>query len=192
MRKAIMLVIMLLLFSPDADTCVGKLLHIGVLNSSEGQVFAEMISALIKERTGTTVDTKFYKSQQELYDAVKAKQVDISIENTTRAMQMLNKPAEADAKKAYEVVKATYEREKGLAVLRPYGFLNGNGGGAPSYTATVLRIEVLNNFPVLPRVMDKLGSSITDETYTKLIKSVESGEKPNKVARDFLKSKKLI
>jgi glycine betaine/choline ABC-type transport system substrate-binding protein len=189
MRKAIMFVIVLLLFSPDADACVGKLLHIGVLNSSEGQVFAEMISALIKERTGTTVDTKLYKSPQELYDAVKAKQVDISIENTTRAMQMLNKPVETDAKKAYEVVKATYEREKGLVMLRPYGFLNGNGGG---YTATVLRVEILNNFPALPRVMDKLGSSINDETYAKLIKSVESGESPKKVARDFLKSKKLI
>jgi osmoprotectant transport system substrate-binding protein len=192
MKKALAIVMMLLFFSPVAHACVGKVLHIGVINSSEGKIFAEMISALITERTGTTVETKLYRSAQELYDAVKTKQVDISIENTARAMQVLNRPAEADAKKAYEFVKTTYEKEKGLVLLKPYGFVNGNGGGAPSYTATLLRVEVLNNFPALPRVMDKLGNSINDEAYTRLIKSVESGEQPKKVARDFLKSKKLI
>ena len=192
MKQMFTIVMMLLLFSPGAEACVGKMLHIGVINSSEGQIFAEMISALIAERTGTTVETKLFKNAQELYEAVKTKQVDISIENTTRALQVLNKPAEADAKKAFEIVKTSYEKEKGLVLLKPYGFLNGNGGGTPSYTATLLRVEVLNNFPALPRVMDKLGNSINDEAYTRLIKSVESGEKPKKVARDFLKSRKLI
>lgn len=183
---------MLLFFSPKVDACVGKILNIGVINSSEGQLFSEMLSILINERTGTTVNVRFYKNAQELYEAVKVNQVDISIENTTRAMHVLNKPVEVDVKKAYEVVKTTYEKEKGLVWLKPFGFSNGNGGEHPSYTATILRVEVLNNFPALPRVINKLGSIINDETYTRLIKSVESGEKPKNVARDFLKLKKLI
>ena len=151
-----------------------------------------MLSAIISERTGSTANIRYYKSPQEIYEAVKAKQVDISVENTSRAMQLMNRPADPDAKKAYEFVKALYEREKGMVWLKPFGFMNGNSGESPSYTAAILRVDILNNFPVLPRVLNKLGSTINDETYTKLIKSVGSGEKPKTVARDFLRSRKLI
>jgi osmoprotectant transport system substrate-binding protein len=193
MKKLV--IIMLLVCSsitPMADACVGKVLHIGAMNSSEGQVLAEMLSSLINERTGSSVAIRFFNNEQDLYDAMKVRQVDISIENTTRAMLVLNRPAEANADKAYDVVKATYEKEKGLVWLKPFGFVHGNGGAGPSYTAAVLRVEVLNNFPALPRVIGKLGSTLTDESYAQLIKTVESGEKPKKAARDFLKSKKLI
>jgi osmoprotectant transport system substrate-binding protein len=89
-------------------------------------------------------------------------------------------------------VKAAYEKEKGMVWLKPFGFTHTSGGSTPSYTAAVLRLEILNNFPALPRVIGKLGSMINDEAYAGLMRSVESGEKPKKAARDFLKSKKLI
>jgi osmoprotectant transport system substrate-binding protein len=89
-------------------------------------------------------------------------------------------------------VKTAYEKERGIIWLKPFGFSHSSGTVSPSYTATILRVDILNNFPVLPRVINKLGSTIDNETYAKLIKSAESGEKPKKVARDFLKSKKLI
>ncbi len=194
MKKAFLLLIVVFLgmIAPPAEACVGKLLHIGVMDSPESVVLAEMIATIVNERTGTTVSVRLYKNEQDLYEAIKAKQVDILIENTTRAMQVLNRPAEGDARKAYEVVKATYEKELGLVWLKPFGFTNAAGVGAPSYTATLLRVEVVTNFPALPRVIDKLGSALNDETHARLVKSVESGEKPKKVARDFLKSKKLI
>ncbi len=191
MKKAITLIILALFFSPAADACVGKVLNIGVLNSAEGRVLSEVLSALITERTGTTVTIKYFRSEQELYEAVRKEQADILIENTSRALRVLNKPPEADAKKAYEAVKAAYEKEKGIIWLKPFGFLKSNGG-LPSYTATLLRVAVLTNFPALPRVINKLGSGINDESYARLIKSVESGETPKKVARDFLRAKKLI
>jgi glycine betaine/choline ABC-type transport system substrate-binding protein len=191
MKKAIVLLMIVLFFSPAADACVGKVLNIGVLNSPEGQVLSEMLSALITERTGTTVTVKYFRNEQDLYEAVRKEQVDISIENTSRALRMLNKPSESDARKAYETVKSVYEKEKGMIWLKPFGFLKANGGH-PSYTATLLRVSVLTNFPALPRVINKLGSGINDDSYARLIRSVESGEKPKKVARDFLKSKKLI
>lgn len=191
MKSAVVVVAMLLLIVPGADACVGKLLSIGVVNSSEGKVLSEILSVLITERTGTAVTVKFFPGLRELYDAVKVKQVDISVENTSTAMRLLNKAAEADAKKAYEYVKAAYEKDMGLVWLKPFGFQNGTGGER-SHTAVILRAEILNNFPILPRVINKLGGSITDETYLRLIASVESGEKAKKVARDFLKSKKLI
>ena len=193
MKKAILIITaFVFFFSPKAYSCVGKTLIIGVMNTSEGQVLAEMISTLITERTGTAVNVTLYENTQELYEAVKVKHVDISVENTTRAMIVLNKPVEPDVQKAYEIVKATYEKEKGLIWLKPFGFLKKNDEGSASYTATILRNEILNNFPALPRLINKLGSSINDDMYTKLMNSVESGAKPSNVARDFLKSKKLI
>lgn len=177
---------------PEADACVGKILNIGAINSAEGQVLSEILVNIINERTGTKVKTRYYKDSQGLYDAVKAREVDIIIENTSRAMRILSKPVDGDPKRTYESVKLTYEREKGLIWFKPFGFSNGKGTEGQSYTAPLLRIDVINNFPALPRLIDKLGGTVNNETYSKLIKLVESGEKPKKVARDFLKSKKLI
>lgn len=191
MRKLLLMLIILLAFGPSVEACVGRALNIGVVNSTEGQLLSDLISTLINERTGTTVHTKNYGSVNELYDAVKGKQVDILIENTSRALRLLNKPAEPNIKKAYELVKTQYEKEKGLVWFKPFGFTNSYGEGL-SYTAPVLKVEVLSNFPALPRVLEKLAGVINDETYTRLIKSIEAGGKSKKVARDFLKSKKII
>jgi osmoprotectant transport system substrate-binding protein len=193
MKKAVYIILMLAFLAPGVvDACVGKKLIVGVTKSTESEVLAEVLATLVNERTGTTVEIYFYEDVQGIYDAVMEKIVDISIENTTRAMQLLNMPVEPDVKKAYKVVKATYEKEKGLVWLKPFGFRKKEGNGTRSYTATILRMEILNNFPALPRLFNKLGSRINDAAYAKLIKSVESGGEPKSVAKEFLKSKKLI
>ena len=194
MKRYVFFIAIVIFFNclPAADACVGKILNIGAINSAEGQVFAEILSVIINERTGTTVNTRYYRDSQGLYDAVKARQIDMIIENTTRAMQILNKPADGDLKKTYETVKSAYEREKGLVWFKPFGFSNGKNTEGQSYTAPLLRTDVINNFPALPRLIGKLGGAVNNEAYAKLMKSVESGEKPKKVARDFLRSKKLI
>jgi osmoprotectant transport system substrate-binding protein len=191
-KMAILMAMVLMLFVPAVYACVGKTLTIGVTNSTEGKVFAEMLSTLVNERTGTTINIKFFDKRQDIYEAVRKQDVDISIENTTRALNVLNMPQEADIKKAYKMVKVSYEKEKGLIWLKPFGFTNVGSGESPAYTATILRMDILNNFPALPRLFNKLGSKINDAAYEKLIKSVESGEEPKEVAKDFLKSKKLI
>ena len=80
-------------------------------------------------------------------------------------MHALNKPVDSDVNKTYETVKAIYEKEKGLVWLKPFGFLHSQRESSPSYTAAVLRVEVLNNFPALPRVIGKLGNMLNDETH---------------------------
>lgn len=190
MKKVYVFFIMILFLSSKADACVGKMLTIGVVESN--LVLGEILSSIINERTGTTTAVKIFRSEQELYQAVQMKKVDISVENTTSAMRALKKPVEGDATRIYEIVKEAYEKEKGLIWLKPFGFLHPDRQASPSYTAPVLRLEVLNNFPALPRVIGKLAYSLDDETHARLIKAVESGEQPKKAARDFLKSKKLI
>ena len=192
MKKVLLMLVLLFICLRQADACVGKTLYIGLVDSAEGQVLSEILSTMVNERTGTTVKTRYYKNTRDLYDAVSAKQVDMLIENTTTALQIIDKPADSDLQRTYETVKSMYEKNKGLVWFKPFGFLKGGGGPGHSYTAPVLKVEVLNNFPALPRVVGKLSGTISDETYARLIKSVESGEKANKVARDFLKSRKLI
>jgi osmoprotectant transport system substrate-binding protein len=121
MKKAVFVIIMLAFLTPGvADACVGKKLIVGVTESTESKVLAEVLATLVNERTGTTVEVYFYDDVEQIYDAVKEKVVDISIENTTRAMNLLNMPPESDVKKAYKLVKATYEKEKGLVWLKPF------------------------------------------------------------------------
>jgi osmoprotectant transport system substrate-binding protein len=192
-KTALLLALSAFLFVPRADACVGRLLHIGVVDSVEGRVLAEVLSLLINERTGSTVAIQFYNDEQELDEALKVNKVDVSIDNTAHAMRVLNKASLAlDPAAAYELAKASYEKEKGLVWLKPFGFVHREGASAPDYTSTLLRTEVLNNFPALPRVLGKLGGAMNDEAYRRLMKNVESGEKPKKAARDFLKAKKLI
>jgi len=191
LKRIVLVILLLVALAPRAHACVGKMLTIGVLNFPKEQVLAEMLSAMINERTGTSVRVRSFASLQELYAAVKAEQVDISIENTARALSALNRPREADPIKALEVVKTVYEREKGLIWLKPFGFLNGGEEG-PSFTAAILRTTIVDNFPALPRVIGKLVATINDEVYRRLIRSLEAGENPKKVARDFLVLKKLI
>lgn len=191
MIRAVFLILTVLFNWTGAEACVGKLLTVGVIDSPGGQVLGELLSNMINERTGTSVKIKSFRNAEELYRAVKMKEVDILVENTTSAMRFLNRPAQGDPKKNYELLKDIYEKEKGLIWLKPFGFLNGNEG-SPSYTGAVLRADICGNFPALPRLINKLGGAITDESYTKMMKSVESGQSPKKTARDFLKSKKLI
>lgn len=192
-KPLLILCFALLLLCPlQAEACVGKVLIIGAVNSNDGNLLPEMLAILINERTGSTVNIKFYKNASELYEAVKAHQIDMLIENTTKAMQILNKPVNGNPTKTYETVKASYEKEKGLIWLKPMGLLSVKEGEEPSYVAPVLKTEVLSNFPALPRVIDKLAGTLNDEAYTRMINTMNSGEKPKMVARNFLKSKKLI
>ena len=99
MKRLILIMAMILMCLPKSDACVGKVLYIGAISSQEGQLLSELLVTIINERTGTTVNPRYYKDSQGLYDAVKARQVDMIIENTTRAMHILSKTVDTDLKR---------------------------------------------------------------------------------------------
>lgn len=186
MKKFIcfLVVAMFLAFVPMSDACVGRILYIGIPNSANEQLLAEMVSVLINERTGSNVKILLYKDSKELYNAVKQGQIGMLIENTDRAMEILGKSKETNSRTAYEIVKSEYRKNLNLVWLEPFG-------GVQHY-APVLTVETLSNYPALPKLINKLSSALNNETYAKLFKSMKSDEKPRKVAKDFLKAKKLI
>ncbi|MBI5099947.1 MAG: hypothetical protein HZB30_11990 [Nitrospirae bacterium] len=193
MKKIISgLLAILLLSASHSHACVGKILNIGILNSVNENFLAELVSVLVNERTGTIVNIKVYSDSKDIYDAVKNVEVSIIIENTERASKILNISKNEDNAKAYDVLKEEFRNRLNLIWLKPFGMLNREDGIGQYYYVPVITDDVLINFPALPRLINKLGGSINDDMYTKLINSVESGGKPRTVARDFLKSIKLI
>ena len=190
MKKTVILLLfaLFLTLNPPAHACVGKILTIGIPDAANEQLLAEMISTLVSERTGTTVKIIVYKDDRELYNAVKKGDVGVLIENTDHAMKMLNRSKETNAKTAYDTAKSEYRKSLNLVWLDPLVPVT---TGNPSY-APVISLDTLGNLPALPKLINKLSGILRNDTYARLVKSVKSDEKPRKVARDFLKSKKLI
>jgi osmoprotectant transport system substrate-binding protein len=185
-KKGVLLLLILsaLVFVQSAGACVGKTLNIGVTDSPQERLFAEMISVLVNERTGTSVKIVSYRDAREMYNAVKKGEVGVLIENAGRALQILERPAEGNTKAAYETARKEYRQGLNLVWLEPFG--------VSQYFAPVVSVETIGNLPALPKLINKLAGMVNDATCAKLLKSMKADEKPLKVARDFLKARKLI
>ncbi len=187
-----MLIAVLFPVSPPSDACVGKVLYIGISNSSGEQLFAEMLSLLINERTGTTVNLRVYRDSQEMYQAIKKGEVSILIENTGHALQLLGRPPEENARKAYVISKEEFRKSFDLVWLEPIGLLHLGSGKAPAYYVPIITVDAMNNFPALPRVINKLSGMVNDEVFEKFMKKINEGQKSRMAVKDFLRSRKLI
>ncbi len=194
MKRIVFLLTMIILLTSDhqIDACVGRNLFIGALNSTPEQILSEMLSVLINERTGTTVTIKYYDNSKELYDAVKKNEVGMFVENTHNAMEIVGKQTKVSGENAYSTLKEEYRNRLSLVWLEPFGLLTVDKDKTQYYYGPVITEDILVNFPALPRVINKLSGIINDKTFSKMILSMKSGEKPHKIARDFLKAKKLI
>jgi len=183
----LLLIVSALYISP-LNACVGKTLHIGILDSPNEQMLAELTSQIITARTGTTVKIETYKSQKDMYSAVKQGQLGMVIESTDRAFDMIGKPREA-GKAAFDSAKAEYRKSLNLIWLEPYGAVP--GGTSSQLLAPVISNDILSSLPALPKLLQKLSGITNDSGYSKIMKS-KGDEKPKKLAKDLLKSKKLI
>lgn len=184
---ALLLIVSALYISP-LNACVGKTLHIGILDTPNEQMLAELTSQLITARTGTTVKIDTFKAQKDLYSAVKQGQLGMVIESTDRAFEMIGKPREA-GKAAFDSAKAEYRKSLNLIWLDPYGAVQ--GGSSSQLLAPVIANDTLSSLPALPKLLKKLSGITSDSGYNRIMKA-NGDEKPKKLAKDFLKAKKLI
>ncbi|MBU0675948.1 MAG: hypothetical protein KJ950_15030 [Proteobacteria bacterium] len=186
--------LLLAVWTTFSNACVGRILYIGALENTEEQLMAEMLVILINERTGTNVKTRFFSDNTLLYQAFRADdeeaRVDIIIEDTADAMEILGQSRLADPDQEYTLAKDTYEKERDVIWLNPFGFRNAKDN--PTVSAPLIRRDVLTNFPLLPRVLNKLSGAIDNAAYTAMMKQVKSGSKARNVAKDFLKDRKFI
>lgn len=165
-----------------SDACVGKTIFIGIPDGSDAMVAAEMAAQLITERTGSSVKIERYKNSRELYAAVQGGKVHVIMENTPHALEVLGRKNGANL--GYDFIKSEYRKTFNMTWLAPFG--------TSVQYAAVLTSETLANYPALPKLLNKLAGALGNDTYRKLSQGVGTSEKARQVARDFLKSKKLI
>lgn len=182
------------LHTAGAHACVGRILYLGALQSNEDNLMAEMLSLLINERTGTTIKIRTFDSSEKLYSALKSikeeERVDIIVEDTVRALAIAKQQAGPSPDQDFLTVKAFYEKELDIVWLNPFGF--NKNAAQPSISAPLLRRDVLTNFPLLPRVLNKLAGAINDKLFQDLLAALKAGEKPSNAAKSFLKKQKFI
>jgi glycine betaine/choline ABC-type transport system substrate-binding protein len=182
-RFSLLVVVLLLSMVQISSACVGRTLHIGVPNSTNDKLLAEIVSLLISERTGSAVAIQVYKESKDIYSAAKKGDVNIILENTSRAMEIIGKPKESYSKAMLETIKSGYKKNFNMIWLEPFS--------AQNY-APVLTSDTLANYPALPKLLNKLAGVLNSENYARLVKSSGPDDRLKKIARDFLKSKKLI
>jgi len=178
-----LVLLVLIAMSNPVSACVGKTLFVGISGAPQEMLFAEIISQLITERTGTTVKIQQFKDSTELYNALKKGEVGMLVEGTDRALQIINRK-ESNSRLAYDLVKKEYRKSLNLVWLDPFG--------TSQLLAPVISVDTIGHLPALPKLLNKLAVVLNEDSYNKLLKSFKSDEKPRRIARDFLKAKKLI
>jgi osmoprotectant transport system substrate-binding protein len=195
-RICLAAIVLLVASTAISQACVGRILYVGAIETVEGQTMAELLVLLINERTGTNVKIRYFDDNIKLYQAFKSHEeeirVDIIIENTADAMALMQKDRIKDLDQEYLTVKKFYEKELDATWLKAFGFKNIKGSNNPSVSASLIRNDVLTNYPLLPRILNKLSGAIDEKTFSEMIGKVRSGSKAKNVVKDFLRAKKFI
>ena len=137
-RLLILILFGLFLFPGTAShACVGRILYLGALQTNVDKIMSEMLSLLINERTGTTIQIRSFDTPEQLYSALKSpkeeERVDIIVENTTQALSIAKLAVAASPDQDFIAVKAFYEKELDVVWLNPFGY-NSNSA-KPSISA---------------------------------------------------------
>jgi len=175
------------LYVAPAGACVNLDINVGTIDTPEGRLYAAIVSTFVHERTGTKSIIKYFSNTDELYAAVTDKKVEMIVTDAQGAFQFGKQPAVTEKDAVFQAAQEIYKKEFGLILLKPFGREDGQ------QTSPMLAEIVLEKFPALPRLLKKLAGKIDAATSMKLIASVkEGGEKPGRVAKNFLVSKRLI
>ncbi|MEW5804734.1 MAG: glycine betaine ABC transporter substrate-binding protein [bacterium] len=184
---------------PKATSCVGRILSLGIANTEDQKVMAEMMSVLISESTGTKVNVVSFKTLDECREAIRKGELDLYVDYVCSGLlDVLNgeKVQIADFHKAYSTVKHMSDKRFSLIWLKPFGYENASIlkaapewlSGIPNQAVCVARREVLNRFPILPRLINKLGNKIPNET----IADLQQKQELTVSVKAFLEDRKMI
>ncbi|WP_339136521.1 MAG: glycine betaine ABC transporter substrate-binding protein [Candidatus Electrothrix sp. GW3-4] len=178
---------LLLTFTSTSYSCVGRILNLTVNESPEQQIVAHIMATYITERTGTTVNIV---NSTEALGAECPTDICINYVNTGLS-GMSSDNQGGDEQENYSLVKEYYIENENLVWLKPFGYKGPVKQGDASLAVPVANRESLAKFPVLDRVINKLGDLIDDSSLEQLLQQTENGDAEG-VAKDFLKTKNLI
>ena len=200
-KKSLILVLMLGFFvvlPNPVHTCVGRLLIIAVSDSADQDIMGQMLSVLINERTGTTVEIVRPGDVKRCHEAVLNGKANIYVNYIGIGMAKTAGSSEADdPQKVYTLLSQSYKEKFGMIWLKPFGFqgpltLGADGkNNGPTLAAPVTTKDVLKKFPVLDRLINKLGGRIDNSTIDELRKKTEKQDVET-VVKEYLKAQRLI
>lgn len=191
-------VILLLSAPTSVHTCVGRILTIAIGDSIDQQIMGQMLSVLINERTGTTVNLLKSGNVDKCHESVLEGKANIYIGYIGMGQGNTAGPATAGSvQEVFALVKQSYSEKFGMIWLKPFGFdgpcpLAATGGkDAGTLAAPIATNDVLRKFPVLDRVINKLNGKIDNKVMEGLVKEAETQDVKVAVT-EFLKAQKLI
>ena len=179
-------------------SCVGRLLVIAVSNSPDQVIMGQMLSILINERTGTSVEIIQSADVNMCHETVLSGKANIYINYIGTGWANTGGSSKVDdPQKVYTLVSQSFNEKFGMVWLKPFGFrgpltLDKNSKKeSATLAAPVATKDVLRKFPVLDRVINKLGGRVDNHTMDELR---EKSEKQDviEVVREFLKTQRLI
>ena len=190
--------IFFLLLANPLHSCVGRLLVVAVSNSPDQIIMGQMMSVLISERTGTTVNITQPGDLKACHETVLKGKACIYISYIGVAQaDMGGSDAVNDPQESYTLVSQSYMEKFDMVWLKPFGFQGPLTNEAHSkkdrgtLAAPIATKDTLRKFPVLDRVINKLGNRIDNNTIEELRKKTENQD-VKKVVREFLKTQNLI
>ena len=194
----ILVLILVSLLSNPVQGCVGRLLIVAITDSPDQAIMAEMLSELINQRTGTTVEIVRPGDLKACHKAVLDEKANIYIDYIGNGLARMGGSYKDDnAQKAYTLVSQSHIEKFAMVWLRPFGYLGpltlgaNSQKGSGTLAVPVTTKDVLKRFPVLDRLINKLGNRIDDHTMEELKKRAETQDVKD-VVKAFLKAQKLI
>ena len=179
--------LLLLTLAAPGYSCVGRILNLTINDSVEQKVVGQIMATYITERTGTTVN--LVSSPEAQGDKCPT---DLCIYYLNAGLSGMSSDNQAESdQEAYSLVKEYYIENQDLVWLKPFGYKGPVQQENASLAVPVANRESLTKFPVLDRVINKLGDLIDDASLQQLLQQAEGGD-PEAVAKDFLKTKNLI
>ena len=190
--------ILLHLLATPLLACKGRVLNLAVGNSPDQLIMGQMLSILINERTGTTVEIVQLEDIKAAHEAVLHGLAEIYITYLGMAQAGTEGPNALDEpQKAYVLARKSYNEKFDMIWLRPFGFQGPLPQVAPSekvdrtIAAPITTKEVVKKFPILDRLINKLAGRVDNKTMEELRKKSENQDVEITV-REFLTSHKLI
>lgn len=191
-------VILMLSLVVSGQACVGRILTLSVDDTIEQKVVGQLLATYVTERTGTTVNMVIVSAGTSNEELIKNAKVDIVLTYLDAGLANIEGAVNTGEKqKDYGLVKQYYIDTFDMIWLRPLGYdgplseATNTSQESVSLAVPVTTREVLDRFPVLDRVINKLGGRIDARTLQRLIKETESKEIAV-VVKKFLKDLNLI
>ncbi|MGA1870008.1 MAG: glycine betaine ABC transporter substrate-binding protein [bacterium] len=196
-KKAVIVVIggvLLVCLYNAVMCCIGRVITIGITNQPDQKIMSEILSCLIGESTGTSIEIIDFKDHEKCIEAALNGEINIYIDYYSDGLRKIEyKNPEVNPRRIYSIVKQGYKKEFDLVWLKPFGYImpSDRGQEFPNMAAAVVRKDTLNKFPLLGRLINKLNNKILNESLEELLKKATNGINKD-MAFQFLKNNNLL